>query len=84
MEACEGEEKSRKKNERKSSEKDRRVEDGEKERGKKKSGKRAEKKVMEKEGELIIGFWNVARIKGKGGDFWERVKKWDVVGLVET
>ena len=33
---------------------------------------------------MKIGFWNVAGIKGKGGDFWEKVKKWDVVGLVET
>ena len=25
----------------------------------------------------------MARVKGKGEDFWEKVKKWDV-GLVET
>ena len=26
----------------------------------------------------------MAGIKGKREDFWEKVKKWDVVGLVET
>lgn len=30
-----------------------------------------------------MAFWNVAGVKGKEKDFWERIKKWDVVGLVE-
>lgn len=33
---------------------------------------------------MKIGFWNVARVRGKDKNFWERVKKWDVIGLVET
>lgn len=36
------------------------------------------------EGSLNVGFWNVARVKGKVGGFCVRIKEWDVVGLVET
>jgi len=35
-------------------------------------------------GELRIGFWNVAGVRGKDEEFWERIKEWDVIGLVET
>jgi len=31
-----------------------------------------------------VGFWNVAEVRGKDEEFWERIKEWDVVGLVET
>lgn len=31
-----------------------------------------------------MAFWNVTGERGKGQDFWERIKEWDVVGLVET
>jgi len=37
----------------------------------------------EQEGGSKVGFWNVAGVKGKDG-FWERIKEWDVTGLVET
>ncbi|EZA50989.1 hypothetical protein X777_10537 [Ooceraea biroi] len=32
----------------------------------------------------VVGFWNVAGVKGKDEGFWERIKEWDVIGLVET
>jgi len=33
---------------------------------------------------LKIGFWNVAGVRKKDEEFWERIKGWDVIGLVET
>jgi len=58
--------------------------DGEAEGGGKRKGrrgKRGEKRAEKRrEGELRVGFWNVAKVRGK--EFWERIK--DVVGLVET
>ena len=62
---------------------------GERERGereKKEEGKGKKSKRKEGKGEegLKIGFWNVAGVRGKDEDFWERVKKWDIIGLVET
>lgn len=35
-------------------------------------------------GVLRIGFWNVTKAKGKDEQFWEKIMKWDVIGLVET
>lgn len=32
---------------------------------------------------LKMGFWNITGVRGKDEDFWERIKEWDVVGLVE-
>ncbi|TGZ39489.1 Uncharacterized protein DBV15_12423 [Temnothorax longispinosus] len=45
---------------------------------------RREEERKEQEGSLKIGFWNVAGVKEKQEGFWERIKEWDVVGLVET
>lgn len=33
---------------------------------------------------IKIGFWNVAKIKGKDKEFWKRIKGWNVIGFVET
>jgi len=57
------------------------------ERGRRKKGRegREEGKIKERRGEeLRVGFWNVAGVRGKDEEFWERIKEWDVVGLVET
>jgi len=42
-------------------------------------------RIMEKRREeLRVDFWNVAGVREKDEKFWERIKEWDVVGLVET
>ena len=84
METWEDEEGRKRRNEINWSRKDGRMEEEEKKNRKKKKRGRKKEKEEEKEKGMKLEFWNVAGIKGKGGDFWERVKKWDVVGLVET
>lgn len=41
---------------------------------------RERKKEDEKKEEIKIRFWNVAGIKGKDEEFWERIEEWDVIG----
>jgi len=31
-----------------------------------------------------IGFWNVAGLRNKDTDFWEKLREWKVIVLVET
>lgn len=31
-----------------------------------------------------IGFWNVASLENKDREFWEGLKEWDVIFLIET
>lgn len=31
-----------------------------------------------------VDFWNVAKVKNKNADFWEKLKEWDVMVLRET
>ncbi|XP_066582662.1 golgin subfamily A member 6-like protein 22 [Prorops nasuta] len=38
----------------------------------------------EKKEGIKIAFWNVAGVTNKEEDFWNKVKEWDVVGMVET
>ncbi|KAL6265665.1 hypothetical protein P5V15_002462 [Pogonomyrmex californicus] len=33
---------------------------------------------------LTIGFWNVAGLDNKDAQFWEYIKKFDIIGMVET
>jgi len=57
---------------------------GERERrGRGREGKNERKREERKE-ELKIGFWNVAGVKGKDEDFWEKIREWDVIGMMET
>lgn len=42
--------------------------------GKERGRRRIKKK------EIKIRFWNVAGIKGKDEEFWERIEEWDVIG----
>lgn len=37
-----------------------------------------------KNNSLKFDFWNVAKIKRKNEEFWETIKEWDLIGLVET
>ena len=53
-------------------------------RRKKRSREEGRKKKGGKRRGDEIRVWNEAGIKGKREDFWEKVKKWDVVRLVET
>jgi len=46
-------------------------------------GEKEQRGGDKKEG-IKIGFWNVAGIRGKDEEFWERIKEWDIIGLVET
>lgn len=41
---------------------------------------RERKKEDEKKKEIKIRFWNVAGIKRKDEEFWERIEEWDVIG----
>ena len=45
---------------------------------------REEGKDGEPEGDWKVGFWNVAGVKGKDERFWRKVKKWNMVVMVET
>ena len=31
-----------------------------------------------------VAFWNVAGVRGKDGEFWKGLEKWDVMVLSET
>lgn len=56
---------------------------GESKRKGKERGKEGMKKKKEKGEAIKIGFWNMAGVKGKDEEFWEEIKRWDVIGLVE-
>jgi len=57
----------------------------ERRRRKERRERRGKKKAKERRGEeLRVGFWNVVGVRGKDDEFWERIKEWDVMGLVET
>jgi len=57
---------------------------GERERrGRGREGK-DERKREERKEELKIGFWNVAEVKGKEEGFWEKIREWNVIGMMET
>lgn len=38
----------------------------------------------EREGRVKIAFWNVAGLRNKDREFWERIKQWDVMVFIET
>jgi len=42
------------------------------------------RKVSEVVGRWRAGFWNVAGVRNKGVKFWEEIKKWEVIVMVET
>lgn len=46
--------------------------------------KRKTRGRVEKEETWSITFWNVAGIQNKDKDFWENLKRWDVILLTET
>lgn len=33
---------------------------------------------------MKIAFWNVAGLRNKDREFWERIKQWDVMVFIET
>jgi len=41
-------------------------------------------KGEERKEELKIGFWNVAGVKGKDEGFGEKIREWDMIGMMET
>lgn len=50
-------------------------------------GRRVEKGRTEREapgGIWKIAFWNVAGVENKDRDFWQRIKEWEIVILMET
>jgi len=55
-------------------------------RGGEESERGGKEKVIrgEKKEGIKIGFWNVAGVKGKDEDFWEKIREWDVIGMMET
>lgn len=38
----------------------------------------------EEEGIWKIAFWNVAGIGNKDRNFWQRIKEWDIISMMET
>jgi len=40
--------------------------------------------AMREEKRGTIGFWNVMGLRNKNTDYWEKLKEWEMIVLVET